>query len=435
MEELTTYRRIVAGVLLTVMVLVALSSCGPNLSQSLTDTVTAFYSQVARGNNPYGTYNAAPLWPKLPVDAPQIAKAEVKNVADAAQDGKWIVQAELEVTAGEAKVSVTEETSWVREGNAWVLTGVRLANAQMAQWPEGPGQGLLAFEHRGRVWLVDTKTGSVSQLANPETGTVDGDSPLYVDEWAPNGSGLLLYTENAAYWYRPATGNMAKVADTGNYGGVTWSNDGKYGLIDWGTDVIRTLEVFDVTAGKVIGRLAAYGALWSPDGDMIIAKPEPVTPEWPAGDGSSFSLARAMIRIVSGAPTVLTETLVPGTSTAMFRPEGYGRDGTLYYTQTELRNDTEVVTWWKWDAEAKQGTRVWSRPALEVPEGPATVRVPSQLNEPRTTRVEVSGGGRWGFFSATEGQMEAGIYLIDLTAPANWQRVFAGSSPRWAVEK
>ncbi len=423
-----------AAVLAVVMGLTLLGGCTPNVKQSLAETVTAFYEQVADGNNPYGSFGAAPLWPNLPVDTPQMISAEVETVADEARDGKWLVRAELQVGTGDRTVALIEETSWVREGDNWVLTTVAAAGAEFAGW-SGSSEavaGLLAFEHEGRVWWLDTGSGQMAQVVNPENNAGDGEQALHIDEWAPDGSGLLVYSEGATYWYSLAAGGIAKVADTGNYGGVAWSKDGRYGLVDHGTDVIRTVEVFSVAEGKVTDRLAAYGALWSPDGAIVIGEPARVTPEWPAGDGSSFSVVRIEIKQDPSGLTVLEPTtLAAGTSTSLYRPGGYGRDGELYYTQTELNDGGEVVTWYRWDEEAREGVRQTEPPVLDTSEGRPTVQVPSQLGGPRDVRVEVSEDGRWGVFGATEGDMGNGIYLIDLTAPSTWTRIVAGTNPRW----
>ena len=64
-----------------------------------------------------------------------------------------------------------------------------------------------------------------------------------------------------------------------------------------------------------------------------------------------------------------------------------------------------------------------------------TLQLPARLGGARFARVEVSADGRWGFFAAAEDELGSGIYLVDLTAPDQFERVAAGSCPRWAKGK
>jgi len=423
----------------------------PDSQAALEATVAAFYASAKDGGDPYthhGGDKMAPFWTLLPLHAPaQVISAEVSLVAPVGGGSRdFRVQAALLVGSGDQKIAYLEETTWRYTSDAWILRAVAGIRLQLTSWagnaPDAGG-GLIAWEHAGAVFVLDAATGDVQRLVELVEAGVDS-AGLFVGGWSPDGTALLLYSEDAAYLWQPRTagGNeyqLTMICRLGNFGGANWSPDGRYVALDWGTDVIRSAEIVDVARGVILGTLGVYyGVAWGPEpGELYCTMPEHVDPPLAVHDGSSTSVAR--VRIVNGA--LATYRFAQGTTHDMYWMAGFGRDGSVIYSRNAVGEDgipASGATWYRWDAEEERGVELTGgRPEMVSAEVSPTITVPAALRgtQPyvQEARVSIAPGGRWGVFAAPGADAAAGwgIYLIDLTAPAQYVRMASGMTPWW----
>jgi hypothetical protein len=439
--------------------LVATSGCSlldrAATPEALREVARTFYQNAVAGPQPYEQHSGArvtPSWWQLPLDQQRLVSGEIISVDPVSGSRDLKVVARVTAGAGEQTIVYHEETLWRYTDGAWRLLSAGVgfvAGSQMTLpgWTAGgarqTGGGLVAWQFGREVWVLDPATGALQRLVEPAEANA-AQPGLYVVGWSPSGSALLLTSEDAAYFWRPANSigsawQLVQICRIGNLGGAFWSPDGRYLALDLGTDVVRTVEIIDVASAQRIGTLTTFGTVaWAGDGSFLLYDtPETVAPPLPAHDGASSSFAIA--RIANGAVT--TEIVARGTTQYWYSVGGFGRDGQIHYKAERITRGPgqTAQTWYRWDLETRTATALptGQRPTLETAPEAATITLPSGLSAGGAARVRVavSEEGRWGAFAAQAGELGSGIYLIDLTAPTTYVRVAKGSSPQWQVTR
>ncbi len=433
---------------LLIVTLLAACTPGPDLKASLQTTAERFYADLVSGLDPYGSHTGAkPVHSTLPASPATVSEARVTSVTaratGAAATGQWQVETQVRVGpaaqgAGPA-VTYTELTKWTYRDKAWKLESVELRDPKIHGWPllAGMEAGTVAFGHGGRVWLLATDTGALTQVGSG-SGSGRGSEPLLHAGWSPDGNGLILHSELEGFWYTPGNGEVRSLGRMGPVCAIDWSPGGRYAAIDSGTDVIRQIDFLDSRNGTIVLTISSFlGIVWGPEpGTFAYIEPIPVDPPLWAGDGSSQSLAFGWL-----GQNSRTETLVPGTSTTAHSLVGFGRDGQLYYRSSHFApgqpQPGDPATLYRWDFEASKGVRLpaGQTPEVETHPTPRTITKPGDLGGPTgpggTLPVSVSPGGRWGMFTAQDAAGVSGVYVIDLLNPQIYVRLVAGHGPVW----
>ncbi|MBS4021893.1 MAG: WD40 repeat domain-containing protein [Dethiobacter sp.] len=93
--------------------------------------------------------------------------------------------------------------------------------------------------------------------------------------------------------YNFKTGDYKIVGDNAIIGIVEWSPNGRYLVLDRGTYIWRSIEIYDVLTDTLTPvKMPIGGYRWSPDGNrLLVGIEELVDPPTPAGEGESSSAA------------------------------------------------------------------------------------------------------------------------------------------------
>ncbi|MGQ9684619.1 MAG: hypothetical protein ACUVX9_19015, partial [Anaerolineae bacterium] len=246
-----------------------------------------------------------------------------------------------------------------------------------------PGAEIAFLDADGRLWLLGLDGSRRTQL------TTEGRAAARA--WSPDGSTLAygLSTAASGPWLlmlcNPESQGLEVLAQFDQpIAALAWSPDGSNLAIECGTSIAGSLDVLEVSSGRVLHHQAIVGGCaWSPDGSrLVFGLRRPLDKPISIETGDSISLA--VLEIGQAEP----QTILEGTSQALYLPKAWLPDGRVLYQRLDWDEQAQTGEWTLWTVRLRDGAGD-PEPAHDLPlayDAPALLaRLPGEFQDPATT--------------------------------------------------
>ena len=329
----------------------------------------------------------------------------------------------------------TELSQEEPEANPQTLPSEEFSKDRLIEYPDV----FIFYEYDDQIWKVNPKSEIKNKIAN-------GISPSI----SPDKTKLAYVYGGGNKYFRPSEANLTGIhifdIKTGKdmllkhydkdepFGEVSWSPDGKYLVVDFGTDVVGSKVIIDTNTGREILNFVTFldSYFWISNDEIVFNEMQEVSEPRPWGGGEGMGIA---ILNLNGQKKVLRKAT---------DKEEYQLlqvlDDKIYFSLRTVDSPEDWedenkhnITYWTMD---KFGGNLTQVKEVESLDEKVKKLLPPPYNEYKFLygTIPLSSNKDWIVFILNkkgESMSENEIFIMNVNNPSSIKKVADGESPTW----